>query len=77
MDRKIEQLVCIKFCLWLSISATETLEMLRVAFGKHSLSRAAAFEWYSRFKVSCISVDDDERSGRPCTCKMTENVENF
>jgi hypothetical protein len=44
MDGKIEQHVCIKFCLKLGKSTTETLEMLRDAFGEHSLSQTAAFE---------------------------------
>jgi hypothetical protein len=41
MDGKMEQRVCIKFCVRLGKSAAETLEMLHEAFGKHSLSRAA------------------------------------
>jgi hypothetical protein len=41
MDGKIEQRVCIKFCVKLSKSATETLQMLREVFGEHSLSRMA------------------------------------
>jgi hypothetical protein len=50
MDGKIEQGVCIKFCVELGKSATETLEMLRDAFVRHS-----------RFKASRVSVKDDER----------------
>jgi uncharacterized metal-binding protein len=38
MDGKIEQRVCIKFCVKLGKSATATLEMLREAFGEYSLS---------------------------------------
>jgi hypothetical protein len=54
MDGKIEQRVCIKFCVKLGKSATETLEMLREAFGEHSLSRTTVFEWHSPFKaVEC------------------------
>jgi hypothetical protein len=34
------------------------------------------FEWHSRFKAGRVSVEDDERSGRPNTSKMTENVKN-
>jgi hypothetical protein len=52
-------------------SATETLEMLFEAFGEHSLSRKAVFEWHSRFKAGRVSVEDDERSGRPNTSKTT------
>jgi hypothetical protein len=36
MDGKIEQRVCIKFCVMLGKSAIETLEMLCEAFGEHS-----------------------------------------
>jgi hypothetical protein len=44
MDGKIDQHVYIKFCVKLGKSATETLEMLREAFGEHSLTRTAVFE---------------------------------
>jgi hypothetical protein len=46
MDGKIEQLVCIKFCVKLGKSATETLEMLRDGLGEHSLSRTEVSEWH-------------------------------
>jgi hypothetical protein len=45
MDGKIEQRVCNKFCVKLRKSASETPEMLREAFGEHSLSRTEIFEW--------------------------------
>jgi hypothetical protein len=51
MDGKMEQHVCIKFCVKFGKSATQSLEMLRGAFGKHSLSRTAVFEWHSHFKA--------------------------
>jgi hypothetical protein len=38
MDGKIEQCACINFTVKLCKSATETLEILREAFGEHSLS---------------------------------------
>jgi hypothetical protein len=46
MDGKIEQRVCIKFCVKLGKSATEILEILCEAFGDHSLRRPKVFEWY-------------------------------
>jgi transposase len=70
MDGKIEQRVCIKICMKLGA-------MLREAFGENSLSRAAVFEWHSRFKPGRVSVEDDKRSGRPSTSKTTENVEKI
>jgi hypothetical protein len=51
-------------------SATEIFEMLCEAFGEHSLSRTAVFEWHSGFRASQVSVEE-----RPSTSKMTENVE--
>jgi hypothetical protein len=61
----------------LSKSATETLEIFREAFGEHSLSRRAVFEWHSLYKANRVSVEDDERSKRPSDSKTTENVEKF
>jgi hypothetical protein len=61
MDGKIEQRVCIKFCMKLGKSATETYEMLREAFGEHSLGWTAVFEWHSRFKACRVSTEDNER----------------
>jgi hypothetical protein len=52
MDGKNEQCICIKFCAMLGKCATKTLEMLREAFGEHSLSRTAVFERHSCFKAS-------------------------
>jgi hypothetical protein len=53
------------------------LEMLLEAFGQHSSSRTAVFEWHSHFKAGQVSVEDDECSGRPSTSKTTEDVEKF
>jgi hypothetical protein len=63
MDGKIEQCVCINFCVKLGKSTTETLEMFLEAFGEHSLSHIVVFEWHSQFKTGRVSVDDDEHSG--------------
>jgi hypothetical protein len=53
-------------------SAAKTLEMLHEAFAEHSLSQTAVFEWHSHFKAGQVSVEDDERSGRPSTSKTTD-----
>jgi hypothetical protein len=58
MDCKIEQRVSIKFCVKLGKSATKILEMLREAFGEHSLSWIAVVQWHSRFKANRVSVED-------------------
>jgi hypothetical protein len=46
MDGKIEQRVCIKFCVKLGKSDTKIPEMLREDFGEHSLSRTVVFDWH-------------------------------
>jgi hypothetical protein len=43
--------------------ATETLEMLHGAFGEHSSSQTAVFEWHSHFKAGQVSVEDDKHTG--------------
>jgi hypothetical protein len=76
MTGKIER-VCIKFCVKLGKSATETLEILREGFGEHSLSQREIFEWHSCFKASRVSVEDDERLGQLSTSRTTENFEKI
>jgi hypothetical protein len=66
-----------KFCVKLCKSVTETFEMLCEAFGEHSLSRTAVFEWPSRFKGGRMSGEDEKRPGRGSTIKTTENVEQI
>jgi hypothetical protein len=77
MDGKIEQCVCIKFCVKLSKSAMKTPKMLHEAFGEHPLSQRAIFECHSLFKSGQVSVEDGECSGQPSTRKTTENVEKI
>jgi hypothetical protein len=50
-DGKFKQCVCIKFCMKICVSTTETLEMLCEAFGGHSLSWPVVFKWRSCFKA--------------------------
>jgi hypothetical protein len=65
MDSKIEQRVCIKFCVKLGKSATETLEMLRDAFGEHSLSWAGVLNGIQvsrpvKCQLKMTNVQDDQ-----------------
>jgi len=38
------------------------------------MSQSKMFSWYKRFKDGRMSVDDDERSGRPSTSTTPENI---
>jgi hypothetical protein len=48
--------------------------MLRVAFGDNAMNHSKTFLWYKRLKDGRTSVDDDERSGRPSTNTIPENI---
>src|SRR5215469_15916158 len=74
MDVRIEQRVNIKFCVKLGKTATETLQLLRDAYGDEALSRARVFGWHRRFVLGRVSVKDDTRSGRPSSSRNEHNV---
>ena len=62
--------MCIKSCFLVGKSAAEIVLMLQEA-----LSRTQVYEWYSRFKGSEMSCEDQPRSGRPSTCQNDENLD--
>jgi hypothetical protein len=70
-----EQHVCIKFCFKQGTNDTETFKMLKVCFGKQIVGRTQVFEWFSKFKNSVSSAEDDEHSGHPSMSKTDENVD--
>ena len=59
-----EQLVCIKLCVRLGKTGSETFEMLKQAFGDSCMSRSRTFEWFGRFKNGRTPTANDDRSGR-------------
>jgi len=70
-----EQRVCIKFCVRLGKTGSETFEMLKQAFGDSCMSRSRTFEWFGRFKNGTTSTANDDRSGRPSTATTPSKVE--
>ena len=62
-----EQSVCVKFCIKLGKTFTETFQMLQRAYGEDCLSRTQCHEWYQRFKYGRTSIEDDPKSGQPRT----------
>ena len=71
----IEQRINIKFCVKLGKTATETLKMLRDVYRDSSMSRARVFEWHKRFVKGREDVEDDLKSGGPCTSTTDTNIE--
>ena len=72
--RNLKQRCLIKFCVILNENTTETYEKLIQAYREHALSRAQIFKWHKAFLDGRESVEDEPRSGRPCTSKTDENV---
>ena len=70
MSEVYEQNVCIKLCVRLGKTGSETFEMLKQAFGDSSMSRSRTFEWFGRFKNGRTSTANDDRSGRPSTARQ-------
>ena len=71
----IEQRINIKFCVKLGKTATETLKMLRDVYGDSFMSRTRVFKWHKRFVEGREDVEDDPKSGRPCTSTTDTNIE--
>jgi len=69
-----KQRICVKFCVKIGKSVTETFEMLKTAFREEAMGRTQTYEWWKRFKEGRTSVDDDPRLGRPSTSKTDDNV---
>jgi len=57
-----EQRICVKFCVKIEKSVTETFEMLKIAFREEAMGRTQTYEWWKRFKEGQTSVDGDPRS---------------
>ena len=72
-----EQRAAVKFCFLLGKSASETIVMLKTAYGDAALSKTRVYEWFSRFKNGEMSIEDPPRSGRPATSSSDENVDKI
>jgi hypothetical protein len=57
--------VAIKFCFKGGLSATETLALVRKAYGNEDVNRSNVCRWYSQFRDGRELIEDDERSGLP------------
>ncbi|KAG5328011.1 GVQW3 protein, partial [Acromyrmex charruanus] len=75
MKKRVEQRVCLKFCVANEISCVNALKMLQKAYGDSSLSKSQVYEWYKLFKEGREIVEDLPRSGRPLTSNTDKNVD--
>ena len=73
LSKKMDQRICIKFCVKNKIKCSNVLEMLTVAFGESTLSKKNVYKWYKLFTEGREDVNDDARPGRPSTSTTNEN----
>ena len=74
IQRSLEQRYVIKFCVKLRKSGSETLQLLRTAYGDAVLSSFQVLRWYKVFKDGREGVEDEQRAGRPSTSRTDNNV---
>jgi len=74
MQRSLEQRYAIKFCVKLGKSGSETLQLLRTAYGDAVLSSSQVLRWYKAFKDGREGVEDEQRTGRPSTSRNDNYV---
>ena len=75
MEKKIEQRVCLKFCVSNGITATESLKMLQKCFGESSLSRTQVFEWHKAFSEGHWVVENLPHASCPFTSVNDDKIE--
>jgi hypothetical protein len=57
--KNLLQRINIKLCVKIDKSASETLALLTVAYGKYTLKKLNVYEWHRRFKEGREDVQDD------------------
>ena len=75
MTERVEQWICIKFCVKLEYFSTETIQTIPKSFGDDAMGAAQTKVWYKCFNDGRESVESDPHSGRPETGRTPENVE--
>ncbi|UYV69087.1 hypothetical protein LAZ67_6002340 [Cordylochernes scorpioides] len=53
---------------------TQTLDLLKLAFGNENVNKPTTFRWFSQFKNGMESVKDEKRVGRPILHRNPEKV---
>ena len=64
IQSSLEQRYVINFCAKLGKSGSETLQLLRAAYGDAVLSSSQVFRWHKAFKDGREGVEDEQRTGR-------------
>jgi hypothetical protein len=73
-DKSLEQRLNIKFCVKIGKSASETLTLSTVAYGKYAMKKSGVFEWNRWFKEG-REVIHGTRSGQLKTHRRDATVD--
>ncbi|KAG5342061.1 GVQW3 protein, partial [Acromyrmex charruanus] len=73
--QKMDQRICIKFCVKNKIKCADAFRMLTVAYGEATLDRSNVYRWYKMFSEGREDVNDEERAGSPSTSTTDENID--
>ena len=74
MNLEKEQRAMIFFDFKSDLKQQECLERLMNAFGAHAPSRATVYNWFAEFRRHRETLQDAQRSERPCSATTEENV---
>ena len=77
MNNLKEQRFAVKFCVKLGKSTTKTFAVLNTAYRDVAMKRATCFRWHKRFKISWLSVEDNERFRRPSTSTDDPHIDEI
>lgn len=77
MDKDLEQIICLKFCIANGITRAESLKMLKNAYGELTLSKTRAYKWYRVFKSGRHVVEDLPCSDQPLNSSTSSNEVNM
>ncbi|GBM33578.1 hypothetical protein AVEN_60915-1 [Araneus ventricosus] len=59
----LEQRANMKFCVLIEKSPSETLLMLKKAYGNDAMKETTVYEWQKRFREGRTNIEDDPRTG--------------
>ncbi len=74
MEKTIEQRAAIRFCWKAGFNATKTFEMIQKGYSESAVHRAAVFCSCKAFSEGRESIQDEQRSRKPTTTRMCENI---
>ncbi len=74
MEKTIEQRAAICFCWKVRFNTTKTFEMIQKVYGESAVHRATVFRWYNAFSEGQELICDEQRSRRPTSTRLRENI---